>query len=318
MARKGMDFVQREYYDKHLRGTAAVSGHEDRALMLFNYHVKRIQKMCMARRKWLGMPKTIDIRFLELELYRSGLVIFYYDYELKRFLAAKGAQQNRLDMFENPTAFRVFGNSLVKPKTLPAEMVVPIWANDLRTPDHDLVMLWAARIAEFEVTFDVNSKNARRPRVLVYDEETQMSAQNINNLIDQGVPTIEVAVDPTSTGMINSFDLGIDPRMLQELHITRMRLENQMMGELGINNANQDKKERLVSDEVDANNDQVYVSRAVNLNALKFACLKINDKWEGLNVQVEYGSDVVEQEQSKVDASAFAPIDPNAAKGMQS
>ena len=125
----------------------------------------------------------------------------------------------------------------------------------------------------------------------MYDENTRLSATNINNMIDRGEPTIEVGSDVVNGGMVQSFDLGVHPDMLEKLHITRMRLENQMMGELGINNANQDKKERLVADEVDANNDQVAVARSVNLAARKFAALQINDRY-GLNVEVEYGSDV--------------------------
>lgn len=315
MGKSAADGVQIAYYNTFMAGRGineVVSGSTDRNYLLFQYHLKRIQNLCMARFKWLGMPKSVDLRFMELTLYRSALAVFYYDFEVNKFFAAKGTPLNSLDMFENPRAFRVMGNSRIKPKTLPAgEMAIPIWANNLRVPDHDLVMLWAARITDFEVTFDINAKNARRPRVLVYDEETAMSARAISDQIDNGDATLELAMDPTKTGMVNAFDLGVDPRMLQELHITRMRLENQMMGELGINNANQDKKERLVEAEVSSNDDQVYTQRAVNLAARKFAALQINDRY-GLNVTVDYGSDVVAEAQSAVDETQFdAPINPD-------
>jgi len=62
------------------------------------------------------------------------------------------------------------------------------------------------------------------------------------------------------------------------------------MSLFGINNSNQDKKERLVADEVAANNDQVAVMRAINLNARQEACTKINRLF-GTNIWVEYKTD---------------------------
>jgi hypothetical protein len=59
------------------------------------------------------------------------------------------------------------------------------------------------------------------------------------------------------------------------------------MGMLGINGANQDKKERLVAAEVGANDEQVQASRNVALNARQFACEQINQLW-GLNVSVDF------------------------------
>ena len=59
---------------------------------------------------------------------------------------------------------------------------------------------------------------------------------------------------------------------------------------LGINNSNQEKRERLVEDEVSANNDQVNAFRNIALNARKQACEEIN-KMFGLNVDVEWNLD---------------------------
>jgi len=56
---------------------------------------------------------------------------------------------------------------------------------------------------------------------------------------------------------------------------------------LGLNNANQDKKERLVTDEVSANDEQVMASRNIHLKARKTAADKIN-KMFGLNINVKF------------------------------
>ena len=56
---------------------------------------------------------------------------------------------------------------------------------------------------------------------------------------------------------------------------------------LGIENANMDKKERLVSDEVNANNQQVIASRNIWLSERKKAIEELNKKFN-LNASVEF------------------------------
>ena len=62
---------------------------------------------------------------------------------------------------------------------------------------------------------------------------------------------------------------------------------NEALTFLGINNANTDKKERLITDEVKANDEQLFVARQVMLNARKMACKEINEMF-GLNIDVEF------------------------------
>jgi hypothetical protein len=73
---------------------------------------------------------------------------------------------------------------------------------------------------------------------------------------------------------------------------------NQAMTWLGIGNAKQDKKERLVSDEVAANDEQIESSREVMLKARQLACDKIN-KMFGLNISVNYRLREIQEEQQE-------------------
>ena len=58
---------------------------------------------------------------------------------------------------------------------------------------------------------------------------------------------------------------------------------------LGIENSNTEKKERLVTDEINSNLGSVYAQRMARLNARKDACKKINSMF-GLNIDVRYNS----------------------------
>ena len=51
---------------------------------------------------------------------------------------------------------------------------------------------------------------------------------------------------------------------------------NEIFTDLGINNANMDKRERMVANEVEANNEQVKASEDVMLKVREEACKQIN------------------------------------------
>ena len=86
---------------------------------------------------------------------------------------------------------------------------------------------------------------------------------------------------------VQALDLSVNPQTLAGLRDERNQLWNEAMTVLGIGNANQDKKERLVASEVGANNDQVLISRNAALKARRDAADQINRMFE-LDISVEW------------------------------
>jgi len=308
MAGKERDYVAQEYYATHLTNFSSFVNNptRDRKAIIQRMLMRQIGEIATNRFKWINLPKTINPRFLEMTLARHALSVFYYDFELGRFLALRGGAANAGDVQDDPTTFRVFGNRFT-PKTLPIEYCVPIWANYFRVPDWDIVLVYASRIAEIDVTLEINARQARRSKVVTVDENRRLSYENIINQIDEGKPAIKVTENILQDNAIQALDLGLDvDKSLMSMHLYRTRVWNELMGALGINNSNQDKKERLVSTEVDANNDQVAATRFVNLNARQQAAIEINEMF-GLDIRVEYSADAKAQEQSQTEDNLPLP-----------
>lgn len=251
--------------------------------------INKLIELCVNRFKWQNLPSTVSPRFLELALFYQGLAV-WIKHPSYGFLALRGTG-TRPDFYNDPTRFRVYGNGYVS-GTYSDDECVPIWANYTRTPELETVLLYANRLATMDVTININTKNARQPRVVSSTENSRLSFENFNNQIDAGVPTIKVDTSLDPMASVGVLDMGVDADLFDKLGIARTRVWNECMSLLGIKNSNQDKKERLVADEVDANDEQVGYMRAVNLNARQQAAAKINDMFPNQNISVDYDDDI--------------------------
>ena len=94
------------------------------------------------------------------------------------------------------------------------------------------------------------------------------------------------------------------PIVFDKLQIQKTNVMNECLTFLGINNANTDKRERLVTNEVEANNEMIQINADVMLEVRKHACEEIN-KMFGLNISVEKRTDL------KIDLNEDIDIDEN-------
>lgn len=299
---KKLDYVQRVIYGRHLNGgrkflNSPVDNQQD---AIERFYVRRITEMCMARFKWHGLPVSVDEVFLEQVLFQNALAVFYMDKRYGNYMAIRANQAGPLNVTENPTRFRVYGTNFIG-GTIKAANCVPIWGSLSRAPELDLVYIYAKKLATIDRTIEINAHNARRTRVITATKNEELTATNMIAAMDKGDPTVYVSErvgDIQFSDKIEAIDLGMDVSHISELHILKVRLWNELMGFLGIDGANQDKKERLVADEVGANEEQINLNKSVALKTRRIAARQINAKF-GLEVSVDYDLE---------DAGASSPV----------
>lgn len=280
----------------------------EREARIERMYLNDITNVAINRFNWKGLPDEINERYLEHILFLRGLAVFYYDTDYDKYFAMMGAATSPLNMYNDPTGFTTYGNQYVS-KNLSAYQphktyegdeakmtCVPIWSNYLRFPDFDKALIYAQRLANFDRSIEINAANARRSKVIFTRDETRLSVTNINRMIDQGDDVIQVNGAVLGSGLadvVQAVDMGINVGDIEKLHIVRVRQWGEIMGLLGINNANQDKKERLVADEVSANDEQITMIQQVNLKARRQAAKYIGEAF-GVKIEVEYETKVEE------------------------
>lgn len=288
MSRK-KDGVHSRYYQKiGGKGRRQSSPAINEKIILTNMYTRLLTEMCVNRFEWSGLPDTIDPRFLEMELFTTGLAVFYWDDEFDRYLCLKGAGTGHVNMYDNPTKFLVTGGSAFS-KTLDATDCVPIWANLVRVPDLDVVSVYAKRLCEYDLTNEVNMLTLRHPYIVSVPKEQRMSLVNAFNMVQEGQPVIygtEALKDALDNGL-DVHDVGISPETVEKTFTIKSKTWNECLTLLGIVNVNDEKRERMVATEASGSNGHVLAMRNVALNARRMACEAINAKY-GLNVTVDW------------------------------
>jgi hypothetical protein len=315
-----------QYYADHLSGGRRKNNPTLNAQTRTEQMYMRIlTELAVNRFKWVGLPDSVDERFLETTLFFQGLSVFYFDPDFERFLALRSSGTGPINHYDNPTKFTVTGNLMFHSKTLEAgahviedpetkEIIqmsaecVPIWANTMRCPDLDIVQIYAGKLARADQTIEIAIRNSRFTKLVTADENSQLSMTNIMRMVEEGLPVIQVntAFDPAA---IQSLDVGPTMGVVSELQIARTRLWNECMGLLGIQNANQDKKERLVADEVAANDEQTMGTRNIAMASRRYAASLINklygSKGLPMSVSVQWNADLEPAYKAMIETGNF-------------
>jgi hypothetical protein len=251
----------------------------------------RLKDYAISLFKWEGLPETVNERFLELTLYQEGRILFFKDPEMD-FLALPFTYGS-LNVYHEPVNFHAF--SINYSKDYDVETSVPIWANFSRNPIHWIVEEYAKRLYFVERALDLNIRQQKFPFLILGEESQRLTLMNAYEKWEGNEPFIfgyKTGFDKDAFQVLNTPVPFVADKLLAYKH----NLWNEAMTFLGIGNAKQDKKERLVADEVAANDEQIESSWEVMLKARQIACEQINRKF-GLNISVDYRLRELQQEE---------------------
>lgn len=236
--------------------------------------------------EWTGLPNGIDEKWIERFLYFEGCCMFFHDEKLG-FMVAKTAPHDHLNEYDEPTILRpVFTNycgDTVKEYRNFKECVL-IRNNDIMLPTAPTIELFAMRLTDIQRCIDINVNAMKTPVLVKCSDKQKLS---LKKAIEQwnGFEPLIFGDKTLDTSLVEALKMDA-PIVFDKLQIQKHSFWNECMTFLGINNANMDKRERLVDDEVQANNEQIALSASVMLKARQKACELINNMF-GLDVSVK-------------------------------
>ena len=248
-------------------------------------YYQRLMEFAINMFEWRNLPPTVDERFLELTLYEKGYCLYFND-EVVGNLALTCTIGGMLDVYRIPTERRAFAVNGYN-KICTSQDSVLIFNNYLHTPTILTIELFARRLYEIERTIDVNVKAQKTPTLILASEQQRLTMKNLYMQYDGNEPFIFGDKDMEFDGIKC---LKTDaPYVADKLQVLKHQIWNEALTFCGIENSNQDKKERLVADEVGSNYGNIEAQRNVMLNTRRQAADKINRMF-GTNIEVGFRS----------------------------
>ncbi len=264
-------------------------------------YFNRLVELSVSMFKWQGLPKTVDPRYLELHLFQNGSMVYFRD-EVMGDLCLDCIANGQFDVYGNPISRRAFSSYNQYQKTLNESDSVIIWNNYLRQPSVLDVKMFAKRLYNLDRIIDVNANAQKTPVLLQGTEKQRLTLVNLYKEFDGNAPFIfgDKNLDLNSLRAISTNA----PYVADKLYQLKTQIWNEALTYLGISNLNIQKKERMITDEVQRNQGGTIASRYSRLEARCEAVEKINAMF-GTDISVDYREDFQITNEDEDDAGDF-------------
>ena len=255
-------------------------------------YLDRLKLLATSLFTWDGLDEVAGVgasRFLELSLYDYGRACFIKDDSLG-YMALRVNSSDTLNVYQLPTKVQAW--SIGYQKEYAFDDVVYIMNNELQIPTARTIGQFAWRLYETERTIDVNLIAQKTPVLIEGDTKTILTLKNVYMQYSGNTPFIFGNKQFDISNKLNVLNTNA-PYLIDKLELHKHEIWNECLTYLGIDNANTDKKERLITDEVESNNEVINYYLNCFYKTRKKACDEINKKF-GLNIELKLNKEILD------------------------
>lgn len=253
---------------------------------------KHYQMLALNRYKWENLPNGIESRYIEEMLYDNGECAMFDHPDLGLCVLRSSSREN-LNIYGEPTKLSLSGFN--EHRTVMMDECVRIMNNDLALPTLPNIVYYARRMAEIDDIIMQNLRQQRVPYLFATDENNAFSMKSLYDRIYQGEPAIFIDKEMLKGEPENIMVIPTTaPYLVDKLQIQKQEMERELLTFLGINNT-LEKKERLIVDETNSNNQFIKMASDIGFKQRQLACEQLNEMF-GLNVRVIETQDEMQEE----------------------
>lgn len=254
-------------------------------MAVFSDYYKRLRLLALSLFEWENLPESMNERFLEQCLYWYGKAAIVNDENLG-IINTKCTPSESLNIYGEATEYHCYSTGY--DANFPLDDMVYVRNNLEALPTDATIQLFAQRLYEAERTIDVNIKAQKTPVIILCDEKQRLTMKNIYMKYDGNEPVIygKKGLDIDDIKVLRTDA----PFVADKLEEYKRNVWSEALSFLGINNVMTEKKERLVTGEVDANNQMIDLSAQTMLLTRELAAEKFNRLWPGRNISVRQRS----------------------------
>ena len=262
----------------------------------FSFYYRQLYMKLFSVFRFEGLPDIQDKDFLQETLFREGVMGCFIPNNSAGPILLNGSPTG-YNMFYHPSQF-IIANPVLGNYTLDVGVNCELLdlghcAGDFYSFE-PLVVRYATLLASIDGSLNMTLMNSRVAQVFTSDSNaTLKTMQKIYDDVSEGKPAVFVAkglrddveLKPYFNNVKNTY---IGTELLQD----RQTIMNQFLTEIGINNANTQKRERLITAEADSNQGEVKAIVDEVLDRMNICFGKINAMF-GTNMSVSINTKVV-------------------------
>lgn len=256
-------------------------------LQLQQLRVAYFKQLAVGRFKWKNLPLHIDSIVLENMLYNHGVLYAWMNHTAGRLDFLPGNEVGRLNDYGEHTSINIVGLGGEVTKTgVPLKSVVKIRNNPCEMNTRVYAESYAEISTDITQSIIVNARAQKTPVAIKTSKNNLSTAITAYESVDGNAPVfVSDGLDRETTRFSMEAINTEAPYRGKDLMELKHDFENEYYTLLGINNANTDKKERQIVDEVNSNNELIEASVKNMLECRQTACEEINKKW-GTDISV--------------------------------
>lgn len=266
----------------------AINSHFEDAMLLndrtYIDYLERMKKICLSMFEWENLPDSMNSRYLEMCLYYKGQAALLYDNDYG-YINTQAADSGYINIYGLPTSINCYSYSYNQTRDLYVpggsgtkdEGCILVMNTYERVPTAASIELFAKRLAEAQRTADININAQRTPIMILTDRNQELTMKNMYAEYEGNTPVIFGDRNQLNLDSINVIKTDA-PFVAKDLMEYKVQIWNEFLTTMGVSNLSE-KRERLVTSEVDSNNELVNLNLQSFLAPRKQACKEFNDKY---------------------------------------
>lgn len=259
----------------------------------YQFYLYVFKRLALSIFEWVNFPKSMNSIFLEKCLYYEGQAGLLKDQKFG-FINTKVSDNDDLNIYHLPTKLNCHSFNYQTYRTLYTGIdglsenqreayenyhVILVQNNWDREPTSLFMELFAYRLYEAERTCDVNIKAQKTPVMILVDEKQRVLMENLYSQFDGNRPFIFGDTKQLEGQNLIQAIKTDAPFVADTIMDYKKEIWNEALTFLGINNIMVDKKERLITDEANSNNELINLNLQSFLAPRQEACRQFNEKF---------------------------------------
>lgn len=209
-----------------------------------------------------------------------------------------------INYMNNPTQVRVVVPTIMQFERTLGEDAELLFLDRLPNKTYwtfrEIVDVYAEKLASADCCIDVNLMNSKAG--FIFEAESKAQAETIKLLFDkisEGDPLVVYRAGSLTSSGLNAFFNNLKNNFICDvLQDAKRTIMNEFLTEIGLNNANTDKRERLLTSEVSANNQEILCNTDVWAKNLEICLTKIHNMFPELegtfDIKLKYREETIE------------------------